>query len=237
MNDLEAFAGYLQSFAAGLPEVSLAEWIDGAGGPRRVAFLAVDILRGFCSQGPLASERVGGIAAPTAALWTKAWALGCREFAHVMDHHDPHAVEFEAFAPHCRMGTAEAEEVPELATLPFADHVHRFHKNSTSSWFGTEPFLKWLSVMDRGGVKAFVVSGDCTDLCVYQLAVPLKLRANAENRPLEVVVPVDTVDTYDLPVKAAEKLGIMPHPGDLLHRVFLYHMALNGVRVIRRFMA
>lgn len=235
MNDAEAFSAYIKSLVASLPEVPLEEWVNNQGGPRKVAFLAVDILRGFCGEGPLASERVARIAAPTAALWTSAWGLGCREFAHVMDHHDSQAAEFESFAPHCRVGTAEAEEVPELASLPFSDHVHRFYKNSTSSWFGTDPFMKWLSVMDRGGVRAFVVSGDCTDLCVYQLAVPLKLRANAENRPLEVLVPVNTVETYDLPVEQARALGTMPHPGDLLHRVFLYHMALNGVRVIRNF--
>jgi hypothetical protein len=25
----------------------------------------------------------------------------------------------------------------------------------------------------------------------------------------------------------------MPHPGDFFHRVFLYHLALNGVEVVR----
>lgn len=237
MNDAAGFAAYLSGFVAGLPEMSLESWLNEVGGPRKVAFLAVDLLRGFCKEGPLASERVARVAAPTAALWTRAWALGCREFAHVMDHHNPQAAEFEAFAPHCRVGTSEAEEVAEITGLPFADHVHRFHKNSTSSWFGTDPFLKWLSVLDRGGVKAFIVSGDCTDLCVYQLAVPLKLRANADNRPIEVIVPVDTVETYDLPVAKAAELGILPHPGDLLHQVFLYHMSLNGVRLIKRFVA
>ena len=49
----------------------------------------------------------------------------------------------------------------------------------------------------------------------------------------EVVVPADCVDTYDLPVDAAARLGVMPHEGDLMHRLFLYHMALNGVQVVR----
>jgi hypothetical protein len=41
------------------------------------------------------------------------------------------------------------------------------------------------------------------------------------------------VQTYDLPVDAAKSLGIPPHPGDLLHAVFLYHLALNGVEVVQ----
>jgi hypothetical protein len=33
-------------------------------------------------------------------------------------------------------------------------------------------------------------------------------------------------------VDAAQSLGSLPHPGDLLHLVFLYHMALNGVEIV-----
>jgi hypothetical protein len=42
------------------------------------------------------------------------------------------------------------------------------------------------------------------------------------------------VDTWDTPVEKARELGIMPHDAELLHAVFLYHMALNAVRVVRR---
>jgi hypothetical protein len=27
--------------------------------------------------------------------------------------------------------------------------------------------------------------------------------------------------------------GDRPHPGDLFHQTFLYHMALNGIQVVR----
>jgi hypothetical protein len=40
------------------------------------------------------------------------------------------------------------------------------------------------------------------------------------------------VDTYELPVDTAKELGAFPHHGGLLHLVFLYHMALNGVKVV-----
>jgi hypothetical protein len=77
------------------------------------------------------------------------------------------------------------------------------------------------------------VVGDCTDLCVYQLAMYLRLRHNARNVPgVSVIVPANAVDTYDLPAEAAEAVGAMPHPGDFFHQVFLYHMALNGIQVV-----
>jgi hypothetical protein len=77
-----------------------------------------------------------------------------------------------------------------------------------------------------------IVVGDCTDLCTYQVAVPLKLAANQADRPLRIVVPRDCVQTYDLPVDIAQRVGAPPHAGDLLHEVFLYHMALHGIEVV-----
>jgi hypothetical protein len=62
----------------------------------------------------------------------------------------------------------------------------------------------------------------------------LRLRANVmELREARVIVPADCVQTYDMPVETANQLGILPHDGNLLHTVFLYHMALNGIEVVR----
>ena len=33
----------------------------------------------------------------------------------------------------------------------------------------------------------------------------------------------------------AQRLGIPAHPGDLFHTLFLYSLAQNGVRIVRRF--
>jgi hypothetical protein len=78
-------------------------------------------------------------------------------------------------------------------------------------------------------VDTFIVVGDCTDLCTYQLAMYLKLRANAHQLRQRVIVPENTTDTFDIPVLVAEKIGAVPHDGDLLHLIFLYNMMENGV--------
>jgi hypothetical protein len=36
-----------------------------------------------------------------------------------------------------------------------------------------------------------------------------------------------------MPVEVARALGALPHDADLLHQVFLYHMALNGIETVR----
>jgi nicotinamidase-related amidase len=82
-------------------------------------------------------------------------------------------------------------------------------------------------------ISTFIVVGNCTDICVYQLANFLCARANAFGHDWRVIVPEDCVQTYDLPIATAEAVGATPHDGDLLHKVFLYHMALNGVEVVK----
>jgi nicotinamidase-related amidase len=80
-------------------------------------------------------------------------------------------------------------------------------------------------------IDRVLVVGDCTDICVYQLAMHFRLDANARARSRRVIVPADCVDTYDLPVDTAISLGSVPHDAGLLHRLFLYHMRLNGIEV------
>jgi nicotinamidase-related amidase len=226
------FLDWLDEWLARLPEASLqAEVIDPAGGPERVAFISVDLLVGFCSEGRLASPRVGAIVPGVVELLSRAHAAGVRQFVLTQDSHPADAPEFREFGPHCIAGTREAETVPELLALPFASEFTVIRKRSLSSVESTE-LSGWLEA--RAHLRRIVVVGDCTDLCVYQAAMHLRLRANAAgDHSFEVVVPADCVDTYDLPVEVAERLGAMPHDGELLHRLFLYHLSLNGVRVVR----
>ncbi|MGH2351742.1 MAG: cysteine hydrolase family protein [Chloroflexota bacterium] len=232
-----AFLDYLDRFLDSLPERSLADVIAQAGGPERVAVVAVDVVNGFCTTGPLASDRVGAIVPPSESLLRAAHAAGVRAMAVLRDSHDPQAPEFAQFAPHCIAGTAESALVEPLAGLPFAGSFFDVPKNATSAWAGATRFASWVAEQEQAGVNTFVVVGDCTDLCVYQTSMPLKLSANARNRALQVIVPANCVDTYDLEVETARGLGALPHDGALLHAVFLYHLQLNGVQVVARLVA
>ena len=116
-----------------------------------------------------------------------------------------------------------------LAELPLSPPGQRLDKGSVSSLFGTELAEK---LQDRG-VHTVICVGDCADLCLYHLAVGLRYFANQEGLDWQIVVPANLVATYDLSVETALQVGAMPHPGTLLHSLFLYHMELNGVRVVR----
>src|SRR6266516_3481307 len=196
----------------------------------RVALISVDMINGFCHEGVLSSPRVKNIIPAVVAALKGAYSIGVREFVLAQDCHTPDSVEFADFPPHCQAGTSEANTIPELANLPFAPLYQVVSKNSLNAFHGTG-LGEWLEAHSH--YSAIVIVGDCTDLCVHQMALHIKLYANAHNLKMRVIVPENAVQTYDMPVVTANAIGALPHNGDFMHLVFLYHMRLNGVEVVR----
>lgn len=220
------FIAFLEDWRANLPVISpglVADSFD------KVAIVSVDLIKGFCDFGPLASPRVAAIVPAVTELMTTLKSHGLQHFLLSQDAHSPEAVEFGAWPPHCVRGSAEAETVDEIRRLPFFDQFTILEKNSISSDL-SDGLAHWIDSHPQ--VSSYIVVGDCTDLCTYQLAMFLRLSANQNQAYRRVIVPANCVATYDLPVDPALKLGILPHPGDLLDAIFLYHMALNGVEVV-----
>lgn len=199
--------------------------------PENAAVVVVDMVNGFCKTGNLSSERVGGLIPPVVRVLSEAEAGGVSRFFVAEDTHRPEDLEFGAFPPHCVRGTGEEKTVEEIASLPFAERFRVFSKPSVNISVGTDMNENLREQLDQG-VDTVVVVGDCTDLCVYQAASYLRFAANAQNRPARIVVPADAVDTYDLTQEAAAAVGALPHPAELLHEVFLYHLALIGCEVV-----
>jgi nicotinamidase-related amidase len=219
---------YIAEWFQRLQVQPLAQTVDD---PAAAAVFAADMVVGFCQRGNLASARIGALKPLVVDLFRRAYAYGIRHFVLLQDTHHPQTPEFRAFPPHCVRGTEEAHTIADLQALPFASAFTVIEKNSLHPALGT-PFDRWLD--DHPEVRTTIVTGNCTDLCVYQLAMHLRLRANALNLPaVRVIVPAEAVDTYDVPEDTPPPSGIKIHPGDFFHQVFLYHLALNGVEVMR----
>src|SRR5690348_3074598 len=114
-----AFLEWLDGWHDALHPTSLAEVMASAGGAERVGIMVVDLLVGFCSEGPLASPRVAALGPATATFLKAAWSAGIRSLLLAMDAHPPDSPEFASFPPHCIAGTREAELIDELKALPF----------------------------------------------------------------------------------------------------------------------
>ena len=226
-----AFIEYLQQLQASQPSPSWDAVLQESQGPSGVAILIVDLVRGFCDQGPLASPRVNALLKPTAAFLSEAYRRGVDKFLVACDCHPPDSPEFRQFPPHCLEGTAQAELAPTLAELPFAAIMHLFSKRSLNCWLGTDLEARLRADL---ALRTLIVVGDCTDLCVHQAALTAQLMVNQHQLPWQIMVVSSLVDTYDLPLEVAHTIGALPHPADFLNRVFFYHMHLNGVRVVRQ---
>lgn len=222
------FLAYLEEWYLQLSAVPFSAVVGDA--PEQVAILSVDMINGFCKEGPLAGPRVGALIPAVVQTIHQAYALGVRAFILAQDTHSPQAPEFATYPPHCIAGTTESQAVAELAELPFAGDWVTVEKNSLSSHLGTT-FGAWLAAHPE--VTTFVVIGNCTDLCVYSAAMHLRLEANALNLQRRVVVPASVVNTFDTSISVAHEFGIMAHHGDLHHMLFLHSMAQNGVEVVK----
>lgn len=229
--DRHPFLSWLKRWRESLPEASMKEIVEEAGGAENVGIVCVDVIVGFCKSGALASPRVGEIVGPIVNLFTLGYSHGIRNFVLPQDEHPPDSPEFEAYGPHCMVGTEETETVPEIKNLPFASIFKVLPKQSINAGVDTE-YPDWLE--KHRNLTRFIVVGDVTDICIYQTVTYLKARSNQFKLNYQIIVPMDCVDTWDTPVEMAQELGIMPHDAELLHTLFLYHMALNGIHVVRR---
>ena len=209
-----AFLTYLDGYVQDLQPTTLDGLIASAGGPEGVAMVVVDLV------------------GPVGDLYDAGWEAGVRRFAVMRDAHAANAPEFAAFGPHCVVGSGEDKLEPDLARRPWAADALDVPKNNLSAFAEDGPFRPWVEECVASGTRVIVVTGGCTDLCLYHAALGLRLWANARNQSLRVIVPANLADTYDLPVEVAAGIGIMPHDGDLIQAMFLYHLHLNGVEVV-----
>src|SRR5579883_1601776 len=169
----QQFFAWLDKWLAERPTERLSEIIAHAGGPQNTAVFCVDMIKGFATEGPLASPRVAALTHNVVKLLSAAYEAGVYDLVLAQDAHATNSPEFASFPPHCVAGTSEAEPIEEIRDLIFFDEMAVFPKNCLNVLVGTG-LGEWLS--DRPQLNALVVIGDCTDLCITQLAMGLKMR-------------------------------------------------------------
>lgn len=238
MERTEVFNQYMRDLLNTTPQWTVEQLVKKAGGIERVYLVFVDIIKGFCEEGALSSTRVKEMVEPVKELTEKCLQLGLPDnhLIFLQDRHPQDAVEFAAFAPHCVEGTVEAEVVDALKSFQQLPGARVYYKNATNGLFGQnkngERFHQFLERVFKEGRSTFVVVGDCTDLCIYQNAMGIRLLANELNTDIQVVVPISHVRTYDMTISQAEQLQILAHDAEMMDTMFLYHMQLNGVQIL-----
>lgn len=187
----------------------------------KTALVIVDMVNGFLTEGVLSSPRSASVL-PECEKLLKFFKENYLPVVAFADCHEPDCIEFQSFPPHCIKGTSESEIAPSLQKI---GGYRKIEKNSTNG-FLTPEFQDFLK--NNPQLEKIVVCGVCTDICVMQFCLTLKTFCNQENKKLEVLLPVNAVETYDAPNHNADSmqkaaLAIMLQAGIQLTSEVIYH--------------
>lgn len=174
----------------------------------------VDINNGFAKSGALYSPRVEALISPIVDFTTYL-SDKVKNIIAFTDCHDENSIELLSYPSHCLRNDFESEIVDELKSI---ENIKIIRKNSTNAFFA-------LDDINFDGVDNLIIVGDCTDICIYQFAITLKSYFNQNNINKNIVVPMNLVDTYDIP---------NIHCAQLLNIVFLNSLIQNGIKVVKK---
>lgn len=175
----------------------------------------VDIVEGFLNFGALHSKDAAGILPFVTKLNE---SMRAYEKIFVIDRHGDQAVEFNAYPPHCVVGSGEDKLVKEL--LPYTKDELVISKNSTNL-FHAPDFQKYLR--ENPQKNDFVFVGVVTDICILQATLSLRSYFNEYNLDKNIHILVPGVDTFDL-----EPTN---HHRGLMNLFALYNMQMNGIHL------
>jgi nicotinamidase-related amidase len=181
------------------------------------AMVIIDMVNGFTKEGSLKSSRIEEIIPEVARLSRACDSCNIKKLAF-SDCHIDESPEFTSYPKHCMQGSFEAEIVEEIKEV---GGYTLLEKNSTNG-FLEEKFQVWLK--ENKNIDTFIIAGDCTDICIEQFSITLKTWFNMQNMKSRVIVPLNTVETYDL--------GL--HYGDMMNVFAIFKMLDNGIEVITR---
>lgn len=204
IDDLKSFEAIIQNLKS--------ENISNINLSKTILFI-VDMNNGFAKSGALYSQRVENLIDPIASFANFIGNNNCPIIAFT-DSHNPDSIEFKNYPKHCLVDDMESEIIDELKSINGLTIVP---KNSTNGFFALENF-------DYSSFENIIIVGDCTDICIYQFATTLKAYFNHLNIDKNIIVPVDLVDTYDIP---------NIHSANLMNLVFLNSMIQNGINVVK----
>ncbi len=186
----------------------------------KTALFVVDMVVGFVYSGALSSPRVAAIVNNIDELNKK--TKGYKKL-FFLDNHEKDSQEFRYFPSHCIKGTNEAELISELKT-EYSEGPETFYveKNSTNGFY-SKGFQEWLKKYEDE-VDNFIITGCVTDICVLQFALSVKAYFNENNKNKRVIVPMNTVETYDGG----------SHDAYLMNLFALYNMHISGIEIVEK---
>lgn len=181
--------------------------------------VVVDMINGFVNTGALSDTYINHITEENVRLVKKFIKDEEREVAFIRDAHKETSREFTKFPSHCVTGTYESELISELKT--YEEFARTYLKNSRSAMFA-ECFMSDLEKMRS--LREIIITGCCTDLCVLDLALPLVNYLDEKDKNIDVIVPMNAVETYDSP----------NHKREDYNELAFKLMAQEGIKLVKK---
>ena len=181
---------------ASLPKINISELK-----PDNSCLIIVDVVNGFIREGAMSDRQIESIIPPITELMKKCKSANIPIIAFA-DCHSGDCAEFASFPSHCVDGTNESEIVDEIK----AEGGYTLIKKNSTNGYHEKEFIKYLQ--ENQNTDTFIVVGDCTDICVMQLCLAIKTGFTAKDRNVNVIVPVNCVETYDAPAHSSDFANI-----------------------------
>lgn len=178
----------------------------------------IDMNNGFAKSGTLSSKRVEKLI-PSIVEDVEIFNSFNNPIIAFTDSHKKECLEFKSYPIHCLENSYESEIVDEIKQF---NDIMIIKKSSTNA-FLEEETKKYIDSFVRDGYKNFVLCGCITEVCVKQFAQTLKAYLNVINKDINVIVPINSVDTYDSP----------EHNADIINLFSFYEMNSCGIKIVK----
>jgi nicotinamidase-related amidase len=182
------------------------------------ALFIIDINNGFVKEGILSSPRVKDIV-PNIIGSIKCFTQIGAPIIAFTDCHAKDSVEFNYFPEHCLENNIESQLVDELKV--YESNMTIVKKSSTNA-FLEEETQKIISELLINDYENWIIIGCITDVCVKQFALTLRAYFNKINKRVNVIVPIDSIETYDAP----------NHNANAMNLYSLSDMKANGIILV-----
>lgn len=187
----------------------------------RTLLIIVDMLNGFVREGQLADPYIARIIPEQLRLINMILKEEHGAIAFVKDCHKKGCAEFNRYPEHCIEGTHEAELVDELK--PYESEALVYHKNSTCAIFAPG-FIPDIDEMIN--LETIIGVGCESDICVSNLFIPLQNYFDEVNKNINIIIPWDAIETYDIPNHKREQYNDMAH-------MFLFQAGISLVKTYK----
>lgn len=165
--------------------------------------IIVDMINGFVKEGALADQFIQHTVKEQIKLIEEI-IFKKEGLMFIQDAHPKESTEFKRYPEHCVEGTYESEVIEELKK--YQKYALNYKKNSTSTIFAPN-FMNDIEKLKE--LKQVVITGCCTDICVMNLAIPLKNYFDQYNKDINIIVPENAVETYNAPWHNREEYNEM----------------------------